>query len=77
MTELRRISTPHTYAAAVEAGDFVFLGLTRGFGADFTAQINSTFINLQKTLEALNLNLSNLVKVNVWLKHIEDLLQSL
>ncbi len=71
--ESRRISTPYSYAAAVEAGDFVFLGLSRGPGDNFGTQINNTLKNIQQILGEFGLNLTHLVKVNVWLKHIEDL----
>ena len=73
MTEVKRISTPFSYSAAVVAGDFVFLGLHRGFGDGFSTQLDDTFLQLKKTLAALDLTLSHLVKVNVWLKNIEDL----
>jgi 2-iminobutanoate/2-iminopropanoate deaminase len=73
MSELRRITTPHSYSAAVEAGDFILLGLNRGLGDNFSAQINNTFKNMQQNLAEFGLNLAHLVKVNVWLKHIEDL----
>jgi len=72
MTEVKRIPTPFSYSSAVAAGDFVFLGLHRGFGDDFTTQLDDTFSNLKKTLAEFDLTLAHLVKVNVWLKHIED-----
>ena len=72
MTELRRITTPYSYSAAVAAGDFVFLGLHRGFGDDFATQFDDTFSYLKKTLAEFDLTLAHLVKVNVWLKNIED-----
>ena len=72
MTELKRVSTPHSYSSAVAAGNFVFLGFHRGFGDDFTTQFNDTFKNIKKSLAEFDLTLANLVKVNVWLKNIED-----
>jgi len=72
MTDIKRIPTPYSYSAAVAAGDYVFLGLHRGFGDDFTTQLDDTFSNLKKTLAEFDLKLAHLVKVNVWLKHIED-----
>jgi len=72
MSELKRIPTPHSYSSAVAAGNFVFLGFHRGFGDDFTTQFNDTFKNIKKTLAEFDLTLANLVKVNVWLKNIED-----
>ena len=73
MTELKRICTPFSYSLAVEAGDFVFLALHRGFGDDFTAQFNDVIERLKKTLAEFDLTLAHLVKVNVWLKHVEDI----
>ena len=73
MTELKRITTPYSYSSAVEAGDFVFLGLHRGFGDDFTTQLDDIFSNLKKTLAEFDLTLAYLVKVNVRLKNIKDL----
>jgi len=72
MSELKRIPTPYSYSSAVAAGNFVFLGFHRGFGDDFTTQFNDTFKNIKKTLAEFDLTLANLVKVNVWLKNIED-----
>lgn len=72
MKEVKRVSTPFSYSSAVAAGDFVFLGLHRGWGDDFATQLDDTFSNLKKTLAEFDLTLEHLVKVNVWLKHIED-----
>jgi 2-iminobutanoate/2-iminopropanoate deaminase len=69
----RRITTPYSYSSAVAAGDFVFLGLHRGNGDDFSTQFDNTFKYLEQTLAKLGLTLAHLVKVNVWLKHIQDL----
>ena len=73
MTGLKRIPTPFSYSQAVEAGDYVFLGIHRGSGDDFTAQFHDTFKHLKKTLAEFNLTLAHLVKVNVWLKNVEDI----
>ena len=73
MINIKRISTPFSYSSAVKAGNFLFLGLHRGFGNGFSEQINDTFNNLIKTLKKFSLNLENLVKVNVWFKDINDL----
>ncbi|OGO32684.1 MAG: enamine deaminase RidA [Chloroflexi bacterium RBG_16_56_11] len=72
MSEIKRIPTPYSYSSAVAAGDFVFLGLHRGFGDSFTDQFHDTFKHLKKTLAGFDLTLADLVKVNVWLKNIED-----
>jgi len=73
MSQPERIPTPHSYSLAVAAGDFVFLGLHRGAGDDFATQFDNTFAYLSDTLSQFGLALSDLVKVNVWLKHIDDL----
>ena len=73
MSDIKRISTPHSYSSAVLAGDYVFLGLHRGFGDSFTEQIKSTFGFLKETLAKLDMPLERLVKVNVWLQDINDL----
>jgi 2-iminobutanoate/2-iminopropanoate deaminase len=73
MSTIKRIPTPYSYSSAVVAGDDVFLGLHRGFGASFAEQHENVFEHLQQTLAELGLTLANLVKVNVWLKDIEDL----
>lgn len=70
---MTRISTPFSYSAAVVAGDCVYLGLHRGRGDTFAEQFDSTFERLDKTLAACGLPLASLAKVNVWLRHIEDL----
>lgn len=73
MMEIERITTPHSYSLAVAAGDFIFLGLHRGSGDDFATQFDDTFRYVEKTLAEFGLTLTHLVKVNVWLKYIEDL----
>ena len=69
MSRITRIATPFSYSSAVAAGDFVFLGLHRGFGDDFSAQFEGVFEGLKKTLAEVGLTLESLVKVNVWLKN--------
>jgi len=73
MTDIQRLTTPYSYSLAVVAGDYVFLGLHRGSGDTFTEQFDNTFEYLKETLGKLGLSFENLVKVNVWLKHIQDL----
>mgnify|MGYP000897189348 CR=1 FL=1 len=73
MSGITRIPTPYSYSSAVAAGDFVFLGLHRGFGDTFEAQFAGVFDALRQTLARFDLTLSSLVKVNVWLKEIQDL----
>ncbi|WP_229753454.1 RidA family protein [Paenibacillus segetis] len=70
---MNRITTPFSYSSAVIAGDYVFLGLHRGFGETFTQQMHDTFGHLQKTLLQCNASLDQVVKVNVYLKDIKDL----
>ncbi len=71
--EIERIATPYSYSSAVAAGDYVFVGLHRGFGADFAAQFDDAFEGLRRTLATFDLKLAQVVKVNVWLRHIGDL----
>jgi 2-iminobutanoate/2-iminopropanoate deaminase len=73
MSDVKRVSTRFTYASAVAAGDYVFLGLHRGFGDSFAAQLEDAFDHLEETLGELGLGLESLVKVNVWLEDIDDL----
>jgi 2-iminobutanoate/2-iminopropanoate deaminase len=73
MSTVRRLPTPHSYSSAVVAGDYVFLGLHRGAGETFAAQLAATFDGLRATLAEVGLTLESVVKVNVWLKHIGDL----
>jgi 2-iminobutanoate/2-iminopropanoate deaminase len=73
MTDVKYIPTPWSYSQAVEAGDFVFLAMHRDFGDNFTVQFHDTLSHLKKTLAEFDLKLARLVKVNVWLKHIEDI----
>lgn len=70
---IQRIPTPFSYSSAVAAGDYVFLGLHRGFGQTFTEQIHGAFSSLRETLGHFDLSLQSIVKVNVYLKHIKDL----
>jgi 2-iminobutanoate/2-iminopropanoate deaminase len=72
MTGLKRIPTPFSYSLAVEVGDFVFLAMHRGWGDDFVTQFDDTISRLKNTLAEFNLTLEDLVKINVWLKNIED-----
>jgi 2-iminobutanoate/2-iminopropanoate deaminase len=73
MTDLKRIPTPWSYSLAVEAGDFVYLGIHTGKGADFTAQFNDAMQHMQATLAQFDLKLDSLIKIQVWLKNIQDL----
>jgi len=73
MSAIKRIPTPYSYSLAVEAGDYVFLGLHRGFGDTFAEQLDHTLEYMQESLAKLGLSLEDMVKVNVWLKHIQDL----
>jgi 2-iminobutanoate/2-iminopropanoate deaminase len=73
MKDIKYIPTRFSYSAAVAAGDFVFLGLHRGFGKDFKTQFDDTFKHLKNTLSELDLTLADIVKVNVWLKNIKDI----
>ena len=70
---VNRIPTPFSYSSAVVAGEYVFIGLHRGFGETFTQQIHDTFEHLNKTLLQCNVALDNVVKVNLYPKNINDL----
>ncbi|MNW35894.1 Enamine/imine deaminase [compost metagenome] len=70
---LERIPTKFSYSQAVVAGDYIFLGLHRGFGETFTEQIHSTFSGLKETLQKCDVSLERVVKVHVYLKNIKDL----
>ena len=73
MAELMRVTSPFSYSQAVVAGDFVFLGLHRGSGDDLTTQLDNTFKHVAETLSQCGMAIADLVKVNVWLKNINDL----
>jgi 2-iminobutanoate/2-iminopropanoate deaminase len=73
MKDVQYLPTPFSYSSAVKAGKYVFIGLHRGFGDDFPSQFNDTFSYLEKTLKEFNLTLKDIVKVNVWLRDINDL----
>ena len=75
MSGIKRIPTPYSYSSTVVAGDYIFLGLHRGFGDSFVVQLENAFKQIKETLGKLELGLENLVKVNVWLKDIKDLPQ--
>ena len=70
---MKFIPTPYSYSSAVVAGDFVFLGLHRGFGDQFSDQLEGIFVALKITLAELDLGLEHIAKVNVWLKNVQDL----
>jgi 2-iminobutanoate/2-iminopropanoate deaminase len=70
---MERVTTPYTYSTAVAAGDYVFLGLHRGFGDTFAAQLEGAFEYLEETLAELDLTLESIVKIQVWLEDVEDL----
>ena len=72
MKKIERIPTPFSYSAAAAAGDWVFLGIHRGRGDDFTAQFHDAMARVKTTLGEFGLTLADLVKVNVWLKDIRD-----
>jgi 2-iminobutanoate/2-iminopropanoate deaminase len=73
MPAIQHVPTPHSYSTAVAAGEFVYLGLHRGFGNTFAEQLDGTFEAIRRTLAEFNLALDSLVKVNVWLREIGDL----
>jgi 2-iminobutanoate/2-iminopropanoate deaminase len=72
MTAIKYLPTQFSYSMAVAAGDYVFLGFHRGWGADFKTQFHDAFKRLKKTLTEFDLTLENLVSVDVRMKHIKD-----
>jgi 2-iminobutanoate/2-iminopropanoate deaminase len=70
---ITRVPTPYSYSSAVAAGDFVFLGLHRGWGETFPEQFERAVESLRTTLDGFGLTLEHVVQVHVWLKHIADL----
>ena len=73
MSSISYLPTPYSYSAAVKAGDVVYLGLHRGFGEEFAAQLEGALNGVRADLAVFGLDLDSLVKVNVWLKRVEDL----
>lgn|SRR5690554_2208735 len=73
MAAVTRTTTPFSYSSAVAAGDFVFLGLHRGFGTDFRTQLTGALADVGRTLHGYGLDLHDLVKAHVWLRDIADL----
>lgn len=73
MSSIKHVPTPFSYSSAVVAGDYVFVGLHRGFGDDFKTQLASALDGVTQTLAQLDLTLAQLVKVQVWLKNVADL----
>jgi len=67
------ITTPYSYSAAVDTGEYVFLGLHRGSGETFLDQLHGAFRAAAATLAQCGLPLTSLVKITVWLKDIADL----
>ena len=72
MNDIEYFPTPYSYSGAVAAGDYVFLGLHGGSGDNFTEQFHDTFKHLKETLARFGLELADIVKVNAWLKNIDD-----
>lgn len=70
---IKRTTTPFSYSAAVSSGDTIYLGLHRGRGESFQNQLRSALMYVKQTLEQHNSSLDHLLKVQVWLKDIDDL----
>jgi 2-iminobutanoate/2-iminopropanoate deaminase len=75
-----RQSLPGTknYSAAVSAGNLLFLSGTLGRGSDgkvveggIRAETRQAMENLKRTLEKMNLSMSDVVKVNVYITQVE------
>jgi 2-iminobutanoate/2-iminopropanoate deaminase len=73
--QTKRIVTKNSFSKAVGVGDFVFAGFHRGGGESFAEQLDGAIESLRATLDQFDVPLSSLVKVNVWLRDIEDLLE--
>ena len=73
MSEIQHLATPFSYSSAVVAGDYAFIALHRGFGDDFETQCKGALDGIRQTLQRIEVPLSSLVKVTVWIKHIQDL----
>lgn len=73
MSTIKHVPTPFSYSSAVRAGDTVYLGLHRGFGSSFDEQCTDAIEAVKNTLAGLGLPLAHLVKVQVWLKDVNDL----
>jgi len=70
---IKRTTTPYSYSAAVSTGDTIYLGLHRGRGNSFQDQLRGSLMYLKQTLEQHGSSLEKLLKVQVWLKDIDDL----
>ncbi len=73
MSDIKYVQTPYSYSSVVVAGDYAFLSFHRGFGDDFEEQCRGALVGIKQTLEGIDLPLSSLVKVTVWLKSVQDL----
>ena len=73
MSDVLRIPTQWSYSAAVAFDRLVFIGLHPGAGNDFATQLRSSMASIRETLCKVGADLSDIVKVNVWLKRISDL----
>ncbi len=70
---IKRTTTPYSYSVAVSSGDTIYLGLHRGRGSSFQDQLRGSLMYLKQTLEQHGSSLERLLKVQVWLKNIDDL----
>lgn len=73
MSSIQYLPTPYSYSSAVKAGECIYLGLHRGSGVTFTEQIESALSGIRHSLAHFNVPFTNLVKVTVWLKDIQNL----
>jgi len=73
MSEIQHLATPFSYSSAVVAGDYAFIALHRGFGDGFETQCKGALEGIRQTLERIEVPLSSLVKVTVWINNIQDL----
>ena len=73
MPNISYMKTPFSYSSVVVAGDYAFTSFHRGFGDSFEEQYNGAILGIKNSLHEINLPLSSIVKITVWLKHIQDL----
>ena len=76
MKEINRaeLNEEWAHSGIIEAGDYVFLSYCMGNeGQSTESQINGAFDVLEKRLEAINLNLESVVKMDCLFRDIVDL----
>jgi len=69
----------YPYSKAVRAGDYVYLSGQLAWGSDgnlihgsIEEETRQVWRNIQKTLESMNLGLTDVVKATIWLQDTRD-----